>query len=160
MEKGIFSGVRAKWGALYRAFYERALQKIGAFQVRETSGSLLWRHTSSFAEIRANRDGLVAAIPSDARHPEWEPAKMLETSKNRVVHYFHVTDSAQLEVLIPRVVRAYELTRTARPSKAPAEKRVERDHPGKAHHHKDVHVNRGKQDLKAHRARLKPSPSG
>ncbi len=124
MEKGIFSGVRAKWGALYRELYEKALQKIEAFQVRETSGSLLWRHTSSFAEIRANKDGLVVAIPSDARHPEWDPEKMLETSKNRVVHYFHVTDRDQLEALIPRIVRAYELTRTRRPSKTPAEKRV------------------------------------
>lgn len=122
MANSIFSGVRAKWLPLYEQFRSMAEEKLGRFDEHQTSKAVVWRHNSAFAEVSAKKDCLVVALASDVHHDEWAPSKVLQTSKNRVVHYFEVTDSAALPVLLERIARAYRLTQPASGPKAAGEK--------------------------------------
>lgn len=124
MTKTVFSGVRAKWFYLYEEFRIMAVEKLNAFEERKTSSAILWRHNSAFAEFRAKKDCLVVAFASDVLHDEWAPTKTLHTSKNRVVHYFEVTDSTLFPAFIERIARAYILTQSNRARKEPAVKPV------------------------------------
>lgn len=117
----IFSGVRAKWLPLYRKLHGMAVEKLGAFDEHEISSAVLWRHHSTFAEVSAKSGCMVVAFASDAVHDEWEPAKVLQTSKNRVAHYFEVTDDALFPVLIERIAQAFVLTQSNRARREPAE---------------------------------------
>ena len=114
MADGIFTGVRAKWLSLYRQLHSMAVDKIGSFDEHVTSSAVLWRHTSAFAQISAKKDCMVVTCASDALHDEWEPSKAVQTSKNRVTHYFEVTDDALFLDLIERIAAAYNLTRANR----------------------------------------------
>lgn len=122
MADRIFSGVRAKWLPLYRRFFSMALDKIGPFEEHTTSSAVLWRHSSAFAEFSAKKDCMVVAVASDALHDEWGPSKAMQTSKNRVVHYFELTDDALFIDLLERIAKAYALTQSNRVRKQPAEK--------------------------------------
>ena len=110
-EKGVFTGVRAKWRPLYAVLKDQAEEEIGPFQVAETAGAILWKHSASFTEIRAKASGLVVAIPSDVVRDEWQPDKTLQTSKNRVVHYFEVTDDRLFPDFATRIAAAWALTK-------------------------------------------------
>jgi len=124
MANAVFSGVRAKWLPLYEQLRGMEMEKLGAFDEHETSNALLWRHQSAFAEISAKKACMVIAFASDVLHDEWEPSKVLQTSKNRVVHYFEVTDGVLFPELIERIAQAYILTQSNRERKEPAEKLV------------------------------------
>ena len=124
MADKIFTGVRAKWLPLYRQFYSMAADRIGPFEEHETSSAVIWRHTSSFAEISARKDCVIVAFASDALHDEWEPSKVVQTSKNRVAHYFELTDDALFADLIERIAQAYVLTQSNRVQKNSLEKPV------------------------------------
>lgn len=124
MANAIFSGVRAKWLPLYELLRGMALEKLGTFDEHETSSAVLWRHNSAFAEVSAKKDCMVVAFASDVLHDEWEPSKVLQTSKNRVVHYFEVTDGVLFPKFIERIAQAYILTQSNRVRKEPAEKLV------------------------------------
>lgn len=52
------------------------------------------------------------------------PDKVVQTSKNRVAHYFQVADNAQFPALVEGIAEAYHLTKSNRPSKTPSEKPV------------------------------------
>lgn len=118
----IFSGVRAKWLPLYGELHSMALEKLGAFEEYENSSAVLWKHHTTFAEVSAKKDCLVVAFASDTLHEEWEPKKAVRTSKNRVAHYFEVTDSTLFPLLIERIEKAYSLTQANPPRKNQAEK--------------------------------------
>lgn len=120
----IFSGVRAKWLPLYEQLRKMALDKLGSFDEYETSSAVQWKHTTTFAEVSAKKDCMVVAFASHVIHDEWEPFKVLQTSKNRVAHYFEVTDNSLFPVLIERITQAYALTQSKRARKDPAEKPV------------------------------------
>ncbi|OPX89875.1 MAG: hypothetical protein A4E53_01390 [Pelotomaculum sp. PtaB.Bin104] len=122
MANAVFSGVRTKWLPLYEQLRGMAVEKLGAFDEHETSNAVLWRHHSTFAEVSAKKDCMVVAFASDVLHDEWEPSKVLQTSKNRVVHYFEVTDCALFPELIKRITQAYILTQSSRARKETAEK--------------------------------------
>jgi uncharacterized protein YdhG (YjbR/CyaY superfamily) len=124
MKESVFKGVKSKWLPLYEQFRGMAMERVGAFEERVVSNVVLWKHSSTFAEIRANRDCLVIAFPSDEAHEEWAPSRILQTSKNRVIHYFKVGDSTRFAELIERISKAYDLTRSNRVRKPPAEKQV------------------------------------
>jgi len=98
-----------------------AREKLGEFEERGTSGAMLWKHSATFAEISARKDCMVVAFASDALHSEWEPAKILRTSKNRAAHYFEVTDSTSFPELIARIAEAYALAQSTRPRRQTAE---------------------------------------
>ncbi|MGI6685158.1 MAG: DUF5655 domain-containing protein [Bacillota bacterium] len=110
LANSIFSGVRAKWQPLYEQLRHIALEKIGEFDEYETTKAILWKHTSTFAEVSANKDYMVVAFASDVLHDEWKPLKVLQTSRNRVVHYFKVTDNTLFSALVERIGQAYILT--------------------------------------------------
>ena len=122
MSQSVFSGVRSKWTKLYEELKNMTEQRLGTFSVHETGNAMLWKHSSTFAEVSAKKDCMVIALASDAVHDEWEPAKTLQTSKNRVAHYFEVTDDALFPVLVERISQAYVLTKTEGAPKKIAEK--------------------------------------
>ncbi len=114
----VFTGVRAKWLPLYEEFRGMAEKRFGAFEEHELSGSIVWRHTSSFAEVNAKKDCMIIGFASDSVHEEWEPVKVVRTSKNRVAHYFEVTDNTLFSELISRIAASYELTKSNRNTKS------------------------------------------
>ncbi len=118
----IFSGVRAKWLPLYEQLRKLVHGKLGPFDEYETSSAVLWKHTTTFAEVSAKKDCMVVAFASNILHDEWEPSKVLQTSKNRVVHYFEVRDNALFPVLLERIAQAYTLTQSQRARKDSSEK--------------------------------------
>ncbi|SHO42990.1 Uncharacterized conserved protein YdhG, YjbR/CyaY-like superfamily, DUF1801 family [Anaerocolumna xylanovorans DSM 12503] len=118
----IFTGVRAKWLPLYKELHGMAAEKLGTFEEYETSSTLTWKHNSTFAEISGKKDCMVVGFASDSIHEEWEPAKVVRTSKNRVTHYFEVTDNKQFPELLERIVRAYDLTKSNRASRSVEDK--------------------------------------
>ncbi|MDR2517711.1 MAG: DUF5655 domain-containing protein [Spirochaetaceae bacterium] len=111
---GVFSGVRAPWLPLYQQFRSRAKKTLGAFTEHETSRGIIWKHAGSFAEFNARRDALVIAFPAETERAEWNAAKTLRTSKNRVVHYFDITGDRGFDELLARLQDAYALTGTGR----------------------------------------------
>lgn len=122
MSVNVFNGVREKWLTLYEQLKSMAMQKLPAFDEHETSSAVLWKGSSAFAEISAKKDCMVIGFASDRPHDEWEPAKMLRTSKNRVAHYFEVTDDTRFPELVGYIVQAYEITQSGRALKKPLEK--------------------------------------
>ncbi|MDR2909338.1 MAG: DUF5655 domain-containing protein [Oscillospiraceae bacterium] len=116
-----FTGVREKWLPLYEQLRETAIAALGPFEERETSAAIQWKHSTTFAEVSAKKDALTIGLPSNEPHEEWKPARLLKISKNRVAHYFEVTEEGELLPLVDRIALAYELTRTSRaPVRAPA----------------------------------------
>nr|HML49310.1 DUF5655 domain-containing protein [Clostridia bacterium] len=122
MDSVIFTGVRAQWLPLYKQLRRMAAERLGAFEERQTTGAILWRHASAFAEISARKEGLVVAVTLDALHEEWKPFKTLQASRNRVAHSFMASDEAGLPALLESIALAYGLTQAGRPPKPLAEK--------------------------------------
>lgn len=118
----IFTGVREKWLTLYEELKRMAEQQLGVFEEHETSSAILWKHNSAFAEVSAKKDCIVVAFASDTVHDEWEPTKIVQTSKNRVAHYFEVADDKLFPVLVERISQAYSLTKSASVKKNGVEK--------------------------------------
>lgn len=112
MPKAIFAGIRAKWQGLYEELQSMATERLGTFTEKETSQAILWKHHTSFAEIRAKNDALVIGFASDVLHEEWQPVKTVQTSKNRVAHYFEVKDNTEFPIFIERIAQAYALTQS------------------------------------------------
>jgi len=86
---------------LYEQLHDVALEKLDHFDEHETSSAVVWRYNSVFAEVSVMKDCMVVAFASDVLRDEWEPSKVLQTSRNRVVHYFEVMN----DVLFPEDVR-------------------------------------------------------
>jgi len=122
LDNTVFTGVRAQWQPLYEALRRMAAEKLGAFEERQSSDALLWRHASAFAQISARKDGLLVSVTLDALHEEWGPFKAQSIGPNRVSHTFKVTDEAELPALVERVSQAYALTQAGRPPKPLAER--------------------------------------
>lgn len=118
----IFTGVRAKWLPLYEEFHSMVLDKLGTFEEYETSNAVQWKYASTFAEISARKDCMIVGFASDVPHDDWEPSKIVQTSKNRAAHYFEVEDNRLFPVLAERIAEAYKLTQSSRTYKKPEEK--------------------------------------
>ena len=111
MPNSIFVGVREKWLPLYLQIRDMAINKVGLFDEHMTTSAVLWKHKTTFAEVSAKKDYMVIAFFSDKLHEEWKPSKSLQTSKNRIVHYFEVTDNASFQTLIEYITQSYALTK-------------------------------------------------
>ena len=122
MSQSVFSGVRSKWLPLYNQLKSMTEEKLGEFQEQETGSAMLWKHNSTFAEVSAKKESMVIAFASDTVHDEWEPSKTVQISKNRVAHYFEVTDDTLFPTLVERISQAYLLTKTEKAPKKIAEK--------------------------------------
>ncbi|MDR2482514.1 MAG: DUF5655 domain-containing protein [Treponema sp.] len=120
MEKTIFTGVREQWLPLYNELKGMTEKALGGFEVRGTEAAMLWRHDTCFAEIGARKDCMIIAFASGAVHDEWEPVKVLQTSKNRFVHYFEAAGPENFPALVERIQAAYTLTKSAKPPKREA----------------------------------------
>lgn len=122
MDYQIFTGARAKWLGLYQELHSMAEQRLGSFVEHETRSALLWKHHSTFAEINPLASCLRVAFAVDTLHDEWEPHKTLQTSPNRIVHYFEITDPTALPDLVERIAEAYTLSQAGKPAKSPPPK--------------------------------------
>ena len=120
--KNIFSGVRRQWLPLYLTIKNMAEKALGPFEETENSRAVLWRRASCFAEFDARKDCLTAAFPAAAEHGEWNPVKVRQTSKNRVVHYFELYDDSRFAELIAFMREAFELAKGKKASSVPQKK--------------------------------------
>lgn len=118
MIQSIFSGQRMKWLPLYQELKEMASEQLGTFEEEIKTKAIAWKHTSTFAEISAKVGCLVVGFASDTIHDEWEPVKVVQTSKNRVAHYFEVTDNHSFLLILERIKQSYELTKSMRPKRS------------------------------------------
>jgi uncharacterized protein YdhG (YjbR/CyaY superfamily) len=109
-----FDGVRAAWFPLYEQIRKAAVQALGEFEEHETSKAVIWRHNAGFAEFSARKDCFMVTFFADRRHDEWQPAKTLQTSKNRVAHSFAVTGASRFPEFIKLIQASYALTRSSR----------------------------------------------
>lgn len=114
MSETIFTGVREHWQPLYQRLLALCKKALPPFTERNSATSILWRHTSSFAEIKAKKTALVIGFPSDILHEEWNPVKTTQTSKNRITHYFELTEQSDLQQVVSRLKAAFVLTDTGR----------------------------------------------
>lgn len=122
MRDTIFSGVREKWLPLYKEFRDMMAERLGPFEEQMTTSAVLWKHRSTFADISFKKAGMVVAVAAETLHNEWNPTKVLQTSKNRVIHYFEITDNSAFADLAERVATAYQMPQSNRPRKVPVEK--------------------------------------
>jgi len=122
MTRKIFSASGEKWYPLYKSLYDAVKNEIGAFKEYETKTALLWKNHTAFAEFRTKKDALAVAFASDRLHEEWAPNKTLQTSKNRIVHYFEISSDAAIKPFVARIHAAYTLTQSKPPRKV-AEKK-------------------------------------
>lgn len=114
MYEVVFSGVREKWLPLFLKIRDMAIKTLPEFSEVENTNAILWRHNTSFAEIKARRDGIVFGISSDVLREDWNAFKTVQTSKNRVGHYILVHEQTDLDEMLKRILEAYELTNTGR----------------------------------------------
>lgn len=121
MESVIFTGSRAQWLSLYEELQEQVEAILGSFEVRETKKTRQWKHTSTFVEVSTKKGGLVVAFASDVVHDDWQPTKVIQTSKNRFAHYFEVVDNSSFSQLVERIVLSYHLTKATKPKKSQGE---------------------------------------
>ena len=120
MEKTVFTGVRERWLPLYNELKGMTEKALGGFEVRGTETAMLWRHDTCFAEIGARKDCMTIAFASGTVHDEWEPVKVVQTSKTRFVHYFEVSGPERFPAFVERIQAAYRLTKPAKPPKREA----------------------------------------
>lgn len=120
----IFTGARTRWLPLYEQLKGMVEETIGPFEEHPTTSAVLWKHSSAFAEISAKKDCIVVAFASDMLHDEWGASKVLQTSKNRVVHYFEVVDDTLFSQFIEHISQAYTLTQSSRPRRERVEKQT------------------------------------
>lgn len=109
MTNSVFAEDRARWLPLYKQLRSLTLRKIGPFNEYAVLNSVLWKHSSTFAEISPKEACMIVAFASDALHEEWAASKVLQLSQNRVVHYFEVCDSSLFAELVERISEAYVL---------------------------------------------------
>lgn len=114
MYEVVFSGVREKWLPLFLELRRRSVEVLPKFSEVENTNAILWRHNTSFAEIKARRDGIIIGISSDVLREDWDAFKTIQTSKKRVGHYILVDEQTDLDELTKRILSAYELTDTGR----------------------------------------------
>jgi len=122
MAGNCFSGSRGKWLPLYEEFRDRVAGRVGEFDEQETEDAVLWKYATTFAEIRPLARAMEISFAADRVHGEWEPSKVVQSSKNRVAHSFEVVDNARFPELAERVAEAHRLTQAGRARKPPAEK--------------------------------------
>lgn len=104
-------GVRAQWLPLYGRFLERARAELPEFTEYFPAVNVLWKHTSTFAQISATAGAMRVEFYSDALHPERLPVKTAALSKKRVSHTVEFTDDSGIHAVLPWIAESYELTR-------------------------------------------------
>ena len=60
---------------------------------------------------------MIIGFASSVIHDDWQASKIVQTSKNRIVHYFEVINNLSFSLLIERIIDAYNLTKSTNPRK-------------------------------------------
>lgn len=105
-----FRGDKVKWLPLYENLKARAVERLGPFSEYYPSVGVMWKQTSTFAEVKCKKDVMEIAFYSDRLHPEREPTRWLQTSTNRVAHLISVKDDRNFETILNWIVESYLLT--------------------------------------------------
>lgn len=111
MTRRYFIASKAKWFSLYQDLRAAVVEAVGDFHEHMTTKGINWKHHTSFAEISAKKDCMVVAFSLDSLHAQLQPARVLTTSKNRVVHYFEITDDTLFSMLVQWISKSYEMTK-------------------------------------------------
>ncbi len=105
-----FSGGKAKWMPLYQALRDRAKARLPDFREYFPAVNVLWKHETTFAQISAVNAALRLEFFADRLHPEWNPVKTQQTSKNRVAHTVELTGEEHLDGALAWILASYTLT--------------------------------------------------
>lgn len=106
-----FSVGKAKWLPLYEALRDRAKARLPEFTEYFPAANVLWKHNSAFAQISAVASLMRIEFFSDSIHPERNPVKTLQTSKNRFAHTVETVDDACFGQLLDWIEESYFLTK-------------------------------------------------
>lgn len=106
-----FSGWKAKWRELYMELLEGTKERVGSFTEYCPSVGVMWKHTSTFAEVKFKRDNMEVVFYSEKLRTERNPDRWLQTSANRVAHAVLVKDNTNVNELIDWIEESYALTR-------------------------------------------------
>jgi len=106
-----FSGKGEQWRPLYDELKRRVQERVGPFTEHCPSSGVLWKHTSTFGEIKFKRNCMEAVFCSDSLKMERQPVRWLRNSVNRVWHSIEVTDASNFGDLVEWFVESYVLTR-------------------------------------------------
>lgn len=122
MVEKIFSGGKSKWLTLYKQIHDIAECDLQPFSENLTTNSVVWKNNASFVDLTPKKDCITLAVTSNELHQEWLPKKIMQTSKNRFVHYFEVRDVADFKRLMPFIKEAYALL-----SSSKAQRNIKKD---------------------------------
>ncbi len=106
-----FSGGKAKWLPLYETLRNAAREQLPPFTEYFPAVNVLWKHTSTFAQVSAVSGALRVEFYADSLHPERMPVKTVQTSKNRVAHTVELADASRLQEVLGWVQESYALTK-------------------------------------------------
>lgn len=107
----VFSGGKEKWRGLYMELLQRTKEQVGEFTEYCPSVGIMWKHTSTFAEVKFKRESIEIVFYSERLRPERNPDRWLQTSVNRTAHAIIVTDNSNFEEIIDWITESYALTR-------------------------------------------------
>ncbi len=105
-----FAGWRAKWLPLYQKLLERAKAELPDFTEFYPAAGVMWRHTSTFAEIKSKPDAMEVVFYSQQLRADRNPIRHLQTSANRVVHVVEAVDETPFDDFLRWIKESYALT--------------------------------------------------
>ncbi len=105
-----FSGGKVKWLPLYETLRDRAKERLPQFTEYFPAVNVLWKHTSTFAQISAVSGAMRVEFYLNRLHTEINPVKTLQTSKNRVAHMVEARDETMFYELLDWIAQSYALT--------------------------------------------------
>lgn len=71
----------------------------------------MWKHTSTFAEVKCKKETMEVVFYSDRLQADRNPIKHMQTSANRVAHAVAFTDNSNMEEMLEWIEESYHLTK-------------------------------------------------
>ncbi len=106
-----FAGNKAKWRSLYEQLRDMARAQLPQFTEYFPAVNVLWKHTSTFAQVSAVTSALRVEFYLDRLYPEIAAMKTVQTSANRVAHTVECANDSALERIVGYISRSYQLTK-------------------------------------------------
>ncbi len=105
-----FSLSKAKWQPLYEKLRDNARVCLPEFIEYFPAVGILWKHTSTFMQVKCTKSALQIEFYSDELHTDRNPVKYLQMSPKRVMHMIEVTDLSNLDKIMVWIKESYDLT--------------------------------------------------
>jgi len=106
-----FSRQGEKWRYLYAELKKRVEERIGPFAEHCPSVGVMWKHTSTFGEVKFKRAFMEVVFYSDRFRPDRNPTRWLQTSVNRTAHVVAVSDDSLFDDIVDWLEESYFLTK-------------------------------------------------